>query len=503
MSSYFYITKQGDRWVTQGRANCSLGHKIDEPGSDKPDGIYAEWNWNRNTLKVTNDRYGMFPLFYFHTPTSFGVSTSITELLKCGAPARLDTDALGIFLRLGYFIKDETVFRDIRAMEPIKTCTWQDGKLVLEFQRPKATYRDISRNEAIEEYIERFSNSIRKRIVKRAPSLLPLSGGRDSRHILFELIRNEMKPDRCMTSNGHPATSDADIEVARILTKRFDIPHDVISTPKAKLDYERRKNEINSFSSLEHAWYLGMGDYMRDHGFNTVYEGIFGDNLSEGPHLNRDTFDAVRKCKFEFFANELLPGKTEVLLREFVNPDIMKQMTRENAIARLADEVKRYTDTPNPISNYLFWNRTRRSIASCPYSLCDGVEYVYTPYLDRDVYDFLTSLDGDKFFDTAFHEEVIEHAFPEYSTIPYARKGTRASHGILYYLKYLKDLMMFTAQHRNTLLKSGSLGRIVQILKNAKYRKATEGFAPLTIYLSQVGTHADKYRQRCITAPAG
>ncbi|MGD2093766.1 MAG: hypothetical protein PVH77_02040 [Phycisphaerales bacterium] len=492
MFPYFFIYKQNDSWLTQGQASCFVGHKIEAPGSEKPDGIFAQWEWDGSSLRIMNDRYGMFPLFYIHTPTLFGISTSIPELLKCGAPAQLDTEALGVFLRLGHFIKDETPFRYIRAMDSIKNCTWEDGNLVLEKQRPACKHQNISRDQAIEGYIEHFRSAIRKRIIRKYPCLLPLSGGQDSRHILFELLRNGIKPDECLTSNGHPSTSESDVEVAKMLAERFHLSHTVIRLPQPRFKLEQRKNELISFSALEHAWYLSLGDYMRSQNIHTAYEGIGGDILSAGLFVDKNKLGLFRQGKYELLAEHLMPEKKEILLQELIKPDIMKDMKREKAVAKLAEELQNHTYAPNPVSSFYFWNRTRRSIALCPFALCNGVDYLYTPYLDKEVFDFLTSISGDIFVDSTFHRDTISQAFTEYIDIPYASKNTVLVRGKAYYLKYLINLLLFMTHHRNDMLNRGSMKRIIRMLRNSEYRKSMQGFALLTIYLNQISEYINK-----------
>ena len=90
-----------------GDADVFRGHRIPR-GDGTPDGIFAEWKWDGRRLRVRNDRYGLHPLFYYATANDIAVSTSVARLLAGGAPADFDGDAIAVFLRLGFFVGDDT-----------------------------------------------------------------------------------------------------------------------------------------------------------------------------------------------------------------------------------------------------------------------------------------------------------------------------------------------------------------------------------------------------------
>ncbi|MBN2269368.1 MAG: hypothetical protein JXN61_02070 [Sedimentisphaerales bacterium] len=361
----------------------------------------------------------------------------------------------------------------------------------MEQDRPKVEHRSISRQNAMDEYIERFRYAISRRLPGPERSLIPLSGGRDSRHILFELLRAGVKPDRCLTSDGHPSTADRDVLVAASIAKRFGLDHDVVYQPLARIEAEQRKNELLSFSALEHSWYLALGDYMRSQSFSTVYEGIGGDILSAGLFMTAEKTDLFRREKWESLAHILMPEATDVLLDELIHPDLMRRMNRQAAVAVFAKELRNYADSANPTADFYFWNRTRRSIALCPFASCYGVKNVYAPYLDEAVYDLLASLPGEMLIDGTFHTQTIERAFPEYSAIPYAAKTGKRTVGMAYNLRYLRDLFAFVARHPAPLLKCGTAARILRILADKRLKRAPIGFAPLIVYLTQLGRCAE------------
>ncbi len=115
----------GTRWT--GMAAHRLGHRVGENVAGHSDGVYAEWDWDGTRLEIRNDRYGMYPLYYYAGRDEFIVSPSICRILARGAPTELDADALAVFLRIGCFVGEDSAFRAVRAVPPAAHFTWQAG----------------------------------------------------------------------------------------------------------------------------------------------------------------------------------------------------------------------------------------------------------------------------------------------------------------------------------------------------------------------------------------
>ena len=111
-------------------------------------------------------------------------------------------------------------------MPPNAAFEWTREGLSVKGHRPAFAARPISRDEAIDEYISLF----RRGVERRRPEgdyIMPLSGGRDSRHILLELCRMGCPPRQCITSLKDPNLSsrNKDTRLAPEVAARLGIPH--------------------------------------------------------------------------------------------------------------------------------------------------------------------------------------------------------------------------------------------------------------------------------------
>jgi hypothetical protein len=409
---FFHVKCRGDRLLTEGIPSCSLGHRIQRPGRDLPDGIFAAWTWDGKALRVENDRYGFYPLYYFHMPDEICISPSLPTLIRRGASTALDEAALAVFLRVGFFLGEDTPFQTIRALPPNATFEWKDGHLHVAGRWALVGPKPVSRSEAIDAYITLFRGSIQRRLSPDGRFIMPLSGGRDSRHILLELLEQGQRPDHCVTVRHFLPRADDDARLAHELCGVFRLPHVVLDQPRSRVRAEIRKNEMTSFCSQQHAQMLVLGDYLYGRA-STVYDGIAGDVLTTSVHTTPETLSLYRAGRLTDLA--LTYCTDEHVLSTLLAPAFKARLPLELALERFVAELRRHQDAANPISSFRLANRMRRQITLAPYGIYRDIRRVYCPYLDHDLYDFLASIPGESLLDHRFHQETLQRSYPPLS----------------------------------------------------------------------------------------
>jgi asparagine synthase (glutamine-hydrolysing) len=410
---WFLASYDGERAAARGAPSYHAA----EPPDAASHGPFATWTWDGTVLRAGNDRFGFRPLYYAVWDGCLAISPCVSTLLALGAPPDLDEPALAVFLRLGFYLGEDTPFRAIRALPPNATLEWQDGRLHVSGHRAAPRPQPLSRSAAIDGYVDLFRAAIARRLVDDDVAV-PLSGGRDSRHILLELCRVRRKPRIAVTMRVFPPRSGDDAAVAAQLAATLGVAHVVLPRCTTWLDAEVRKNRRTGFCADEHAWILPLADYLRGR-VRCAYDGIGGDVLSSGLFLSAERLALFDAGRIEQLAVHLL-SRREVYVARLLRSQWAARLGRDVAVARLARELARDVDAPNPVGSFFFWNRTRREIALSPYRVLGAGVEMLCPYLDHDLYDFLAALPAASLLDRGLHSDTIRRAYPEYRDLPYA-----------------------------------------------------------------------------------
>lgn len=422
---YFLVRKRDGAIETSGVADAEFGHQLPSTIGSAADGVFAGWHWDGTQLVVENDRYGFYPLFWFRLADGgVCVSPSLDRLIEHGAPTGFDLEALAVFFRLGYFLGNDTPFSAIKVVPPNAVFEWKNGELTCNARYPRIPkVSSIARDEAIDRYIDLFAAAMARRAPSSGKFAVPISGGRDSRHILLELHRTGIDSGVCVSAMDNPPDPNQDPEIAKLLCAELGFKHVIVDQRLSVLHAELRKNRETHFCASAHGWYLALADFLNGH-FACVYDGIAGDVLSQSSFLDPSLHTAFRSRNKNTISTELLSRHASAYsaLKGILKGRLKQALDPEIAKERLAREVQRHIDMPNPIASFIFWNRTRREIALAPYSLLKGISNVHAPYLDHALFDFLTTLPADMLMDRTFHSDAIARAYPAFAHIPYADK---------------------------------------------------------------------------------
>ena len=412
---FIHVVAAGSTVRADGVASASFGHRV-TGSAPVADGVFAAWRFDGERLSVETDRYGMYPLFVHVGRREIMVSPSIPKLLDLGAPRDLDLDALCVFLHIGFFLRDETPFRGIRAIPPGARLAWTRDALTVDGAVIHTAPIEIGYDAAVDAYVDLFRHAMRRR-PPQGRVALPLSGGRDSRHILLELLASGHTPEVCVTARHFPPRSDEDATVASRVAAALGLRH-VLLDLADEFEAETAKNVATSFCTDEHAWFATVAAYL-GRGFTTVYDGIGGDVLSAGLFLTPDRVAKQAQGRYHDLAEVFLKARSARTLAAVLARGLRLPLSRARARERVAAELAAHADAANPIGSFCFWNRTRREIALAPYALGPAAATIYAPYLDHDLYDFLAALPAAMLVDRRFHTATITRAYPAQAGLAY------------------------------------------------------------------------------------
>ncbi|MGH6619966.1 MAG: hypothetical protein ACREF6_10520, partial [Alphaproteobacteria bacterium] len=381
-SPYAHVTRRGDDLVFDGQEQWRA-----------PDG--TGWQWTGTALKVTTPRFGFCPFYYYQDEGALAVSPSLIRLARLGFPPKLDHDALAVFIRLGFFLEGQTPFAALRQAAPNQSVEWPSSRLENVFAIAHPPVASMNRAAAIDRYGEAFRAAMRN-LLPSGDIILPLSGGRDSRHILFELMEAGRTPHAVTMPRWAPEPDD-DMRISGMLAAKFGLEHSVLGASRAKCAAQRQAIVLTDFCSDELGWVLPMRRFVQEHD-GVVFDGIAGDVLSNGLYLHPGLLAALQAGDTGRAA-ELLLG-VEDMWEGMLDEGLYKSLSRERAAAVLRKELEKHLGAPNPVSSYLFWNRTRREMSLFGFKILGDVRM---PYIDESVYDHLAALPASHFMDKTFH----------------------------------------------------------------------------------------------------
>ncbi len=387
--------------------------------------LQAGWSWVNGRLTVFADRLGIIPIFYRVGDREIVVSESILGLASHSPDLTIDLFEVYAFLKLGVYLGSATPFLGVQRMRAEETIVWEEGRLTRSLPQKNLTPYLGTRDRAIAEAQQLFVEAIRKRIHNHLRQFVPISGGRDSRHILLELIRQRAQGLQAVTvryMNDYPE----DVRVGSLVANATSVPHSVLSNDHRH--YFKRLAEqisINNFESILHDWMpaLTAKFFGRNHLF---FDGLGGDALLNSAYkgvLPAGMFESMQSGDFErmadTFAGDFNPPKH---LRRL--PDA--QSFSGKLKSRLIDEFSRHKGAPDIMCRFMLEHRTRRATGIGPIAVFGRVAQVSLPYLDEGLVNFAYRLPASDYWKPGFHDEVITRHYPEFKHIPFESIELRA-----------------------------------------------------------------------------
>lgn len=491
ISESLTLRTMGGATTVHGCPVASFGYKSGSTDDGNVGGVWADWSWSANHFEVQNDALGFYPIFYRENRDGIAVSSRITDLVEPDGSTELDDAAVSVFLRLGFYVGDDTPFRGVRVLAPGSKLSYQGNRLRVDHlvDPPERKPTHVSRHAAINEYGLLFQSAVEKLADGDSEkTALLLSGGRDSRHILLALLKANRRPDCCITMKHIPPKSDEDAVIAAQVSSFDKLNHTVLARVTNLLEMELRKNLLTNFCADEHAWILPLREHLSTNRFTTVYDGIGGDVLSAGLFLTEERLRLYREGRLRQLAENMLGP--EGYLPEMLRSDCYQLWSRERAIGRLISELEKYSDCPNPVGQFYFWNRTRREIATSCWGILNKGCHVLAPYLDSDVYAFLASLPASYFLDHTFHTETISRFYPEHAHLPYQVSGVASANmgwqSVANFAWDASKYCLLASDTNRYVNRSFFVPRVGRGLVDPRYGESLYGLFNRAIYLAQL-----------------
>ncbi|MCC6956723.1 MAG: hypothetical protein IT316_08010 [Anaerolineales bacterium] len=285
--------------------------------------------------------------------------------------------------------------------------------------------REPQRYRRIEDLYERLDEIVRgaiRLIPEDMPAVIGLSGGRDSRHILFAHLAEGRPLPRLVTArhfiNG---LSERDLAAAQMVAARLGAPHTVVDQPGDRFRPEWDKNLMIGLQNLQHSWGIALARELA--GPEALYDGLSGGILF-GRGRSVASFPGRAEPRRPPFADmrahllKMLVDRPLELLRPWAPPHLISPEVLQTIRDMLLTSFSRYEQFPNPLSLFSYDQLTRRITPHFTFGMMPN-EVVVCPYDTREMLHFAFSLPWEVSCDWRFQDKALAHCYPQYADLPF------------------------------------------------------------------------------------
>ena len=230
------LRAKGHTFRTKGDTEV-MAHLYEERGpafAEDLRGMFAVavWDAKRRRLVVARDRFGIKPMYYRHTGTSFSFASELKALLRQPDFSReIDPGAVEAYLAYSFVPAPYSIFREARKLPPGSYLIWEADRpsdvQIERYARPRPAAADEvrrgSEEELAEELRERLRDSVRAHLIADVPVGVLLSGGVDS-CTLAALASEVASPVRTFTI-GFDERGFDERDLARVVARRYETDH--------------------------------------------------------------------------------------------------------------------------------------------------------------------------------------------------------------------------------------------------------------------------------------
>lgn len=283
------------------------GQKWYIPKENYPDGSYALFRDNFEYSEIISDPSGSRTIWYYFDDNHLIASTSQIAIIKFIKNYSFNLDVIPWMLSTGTLGPDNSWDSRIKKLLPDSSILLNKNSWILEIKTNEVVYK--KRNGEANFHKKKLQDSINQTFGSLKVDLnkwtLPLSGGYDSRAILFFLNSNNFSPINCITWGLSEAIKDkeSDAGVAKDLAESLNVNHRYFET-----DFSNEPIEIivdrfikNGEGRIDHiSGYLdGFAIWKELHEQNI--QGIIRGDENFGWHEIDDKSEVLQSVGIKFF----------------------------------------------------------------------------------------------------------------------------------------------------------------------------------------------------------
>jgi asparagine synthase (glutamine-hydrolysing) len=264
-----------------------------EAALNKLEGMFAFvfWDGRNQTLLLARDRMGIKPLYYSKARRGFAFASEVKVLERANVcPLTLDRDAVDSFLTYGAVIGPNTIFKEIRELEPghllrvraggevVDTEYWSLGASLAESD----SNGDRNFEQALSRIWERLGHAVDSQLASDVPVGVFLSGGVDSSLLAMLASRYAKSPITLLTV-AFAEQEFSELPYAREIARGLPHHHEVVTLSAQQL----RDLLPAALMAMDQPTVDGINTYVISRvgaslGLKVLLSGIGGDELFGG-----------------------------------------------------------------------------------------------------------------------------------------------------------------------------------------------------------------------------
>src|SRR4051794_10960681 len=184
---------------------------------------------DRDLTCVFNDHYASRPVFYAQQNGRLYLSPEPRAIAAApGVRTTVDSAALVSLLVNGHLLGNQSLHSEIRSLPGGSTILIEKGRFRIERHYSFAfgeSQENRSEQSYVEEFADRLLDAVRKRLRDVEHTVIPISGGLDSRGLLACARRITGAPIKTVSWGTDEATPDADAWIGRRLGEHLGTSH--------------------------------------------------------------------------------------------------------------------------------------------------------------------------------------------------------------------------------------------------------------------------------------
>jgi asparagine synthase (glutamine-hydrolysing) len=387
-------------------------------GTPAEGGGYWLWNGAELVARAGDSSSGI--LFLHNRPDGVTLSTSLSAIASVDSLC-LDVLAWTTFQYVGYYLGEDTPFRNVHALAPGTLLTYDHRGLTRSSATPLYDQDSISQHAATERFVSLVRRSVERlgEVASGAELVVELSSGLDSRHVLYQLLSSGFRIAQAVTSRKYPPDDIDESPVAQEVATSAAVPSRVVLPPANRAAAELRAAVDQSVCSDEGAWYLFRLWSAAGSARRVWFSGIGGDILTGRMPVPAGVDGLLSRGDFAAVARLRVQQSRRARLLSLLSSRLgVEPVPVEDVVERIANELQVHRRAGDILAAYTFWNRARRKHLPAVTRLLTRGDTARMPYFDPEMVQYLLSVGPRIRYGPDFHASAV-------SGFPWRRVDTR------------------------------------------------------------------------------